>query len=107
MNRHEKSLQYALDKLKNSDYSDYISCVYLYGSCSREDYKFNSDIDLFVCVHENTPAAILRKMRSDVINDDYTLPEVELMVSKSGLYSVSRQFNENLQKEAVLLWENQ
>ena len=107
MRRHEKSLQYALQQLKSDDYSIYIRSVYLYGSFSRKEHKYDSDVDLFVCVQENTPTKVIARMRSAVINDDYTLPEVELKISKSGLFSSSRQFDENLQKEALLLWENQ
>lgn len=106
MQRHEKALQYALQRLQN-DYSKYVCSIYLYGSFSRKEHKYNSDVDLFVCVQEDTPAKIIARMRSAVISDDYTLPEVELKVSKSGLFSSSRQFNENLQREALLLWEKQ
>ncbi|MGN0153709.1 MAG: nucleotidyltransferase domain-containing protein [Lachnospiraceae bacterium] len=107
MGRHEKSLQYALQQLKSDDYKEYVQSIYLYGSFSRKNHKYDSDVDLFVCVRENTPAKIIAKMRSSVISDDYTLPEVELKISKSTLFSSSRQFNENLQREAQLLWENQ
>ena len=105
LNRHEKSLKYALDILKDK-YKEYVDSIYLYGSYARKDHKYSSDVDLFICVREQTSARVIANMRSDVVNDDYTLPEVELMISKSGLKSPSNCFDKNLKKEAILLWEN-
>jgi hypothetical protein len=44
-------------------------------------------------------------MRSDVVPDDYNLPIVELMISKSGLRNPSPQFMRNLERDAILLWK--
>lgn len=103
--RHKKSLQYALNVLK-TNYSKHIQSIYLYGSFARKDHSYNSDIDLLVCVDSDVTARMVAHMRSDVTPDDYELPEVELMISKSGLRNPSNQFTKNLEKEAVLLWKN-
>lgn len=103
-NRHEASLQYALSVLTEK-YKEYVKSIYLYGSYARKDYNYNSDVDLFVCVTDNISARIIAHMRSDVIPDDYTLPEVELMISTSGLKNPSNQFTTNLRRDAQLLWK--
>lgn len=103
-NRHEASLQHALSIL-TENYKEYVQSIYLYGSYARKDHNYNSDVDLFVCVTDNTSARIIAHMRSDVAPDDYNLPEVELMISKSGLKNPSNQFTTNLRREAQLLWE--
>ena len=102
--RHEQSLKYAINVL-TKDYWEYVHCIYLYGSYARKDHKYNSDVDLFVCVSENTTARVAAHMRSDVVPDDYNLPIVELMISKSGLRNPSPQFMRNLERDAILLWK--
>ena len=74
-------------------------------TAAMQERIINSDVDLFVCVSENTTARVAAHMRSDVVPDDYNLPIVELMISKSGLRNPSPQFMRNLERDAILLWK--
>ena len=104
MSRHFEALQKALEILKKEKYSSYIKKIYLYGSCARGEQKYSSDVDLFVVVSKNTPKDVIINMRLEISNDDINLPDVELKISTSGKLE-SKQFNDNLQKDGVLLWE--
>ena len=104
-NRHEQSLQYALKVLKSSIFSPYIKKIYLYGSYARKEQNYQSDVDLLIFITESTPTQMIAKMRHAVISEDYTLPEVELKFTKSDRFSSSYQFNKNIERDAILLWE--
>ena len=56
-------------------------------------------------VSEYTTSRVASHIRSDVVPDDYNLPIVELMISKSGLRNPSPQFMRNLERDAILLWK--
>ena len=104
MNRHEQSLIYALNVLKQKEYKQYISAIYLYGSCARGTQSFDSDVDLLIRLSDSTPKKLLRRMRVDV-TPDISLPEVELKFYFGNTFSNSFQFNKNIEQEGILLWE--
>lgn len=104
-NRHVKSLLYALNVLKSNKYKEHIREIYLYGSCARGHQKFDSDVDLFLFVDEGVSDQLIRELRIAVSPDDYTLPEVEIKISKTNYFSNSRIFQTNLEREAILLWK--
>lgn len=106
MTRHAESLRYALNVLSQPEYKKYIRAVYLYGSCARREQKFNSDVDLFLFLDEGMPDDLIREMRMAVI-PHYSLPEVEIKFSKTDLFSNSRHFNRNLERDGRLIWERE
>lgn len=68
-------------------------------------HKYNSVL-ICSCVYLRiSTARVAAHMRSDVVPDDYNLPIVELMISKSGLRNPSPQFMRNLERDAILLWK--
>lgn len=68
--------------------------------------KYNSDVDLIVEVTRSLAHAELAKLRYDVENDDHTLPEVNIYTKQENQdVSLSRVFNQNFEKDKVLLWE--
>lgn len=105
MNRHSKSLQHALQVLRQDKYAKYINAIYLYGSCARGTQKYDSDIDLLLMVQADTPKAILRQMQIEVMPEEIDLPPVELKISMGDTFSDSSQFNENIKRDGRLLWE--
>ncbi|MDE6888625.1 MAG: nucleotidyltransferase domain-containing protein [Eubacterium sp.] len=106
LSRHAQSLQYALNVLRTPKYKPYIRSVYLYGSCARLQQTFDSDVDLFLFLDREMPDHLIREMRLDVI-PHYSLPEVEIKYSKNDEFSSSYQFNQNLERDARLIWERQ
>ena len=102
--RHKKALDQAVQKLC-TDFSEYVTAIYSYGSYARGEQKFWSDVDLLVKIPENTPPQIMRKMRAEVITEQYDLPEVDLKFSSGEEFSISYRFNENIKKEGKLIWK--
>lgn len=105
LNRHEKALIHAVTVLRGAEYKKFIRAIYLYGSCARGDYKASSDVDLFIYVDSIMPEDLRRQLRSEVMPDDFNLPDVELKISDSNVFSDSVHFNNNLKKDAILLWK--
>lgn len=104
--RHAKVLNKAVNVLKSEKYSSVVKRIYLYGSCARGEEKYNSDVDLIVEVTRSLTHAELAKLRYDAENDDYTLPEVNIYTKQENQdVSLSRVFNQNFEKDKVLLWE--
>lgn len=104
LSRHAQSLQYALNVLRAPKYKPYIRSVYLYGSCARLQQTFHSDVDLFLFLDNEIPDDLIREMRLEVI-PHYSLPEVEIKYSKNEDFSNSYHFNQNLERDAKLIWE--
>lgn len=99
--RHRRALQYALSILTSKYYNE-IDAVILYGSCARGEQRYHSDIDLLVIAKSLTPRQI-RKMKLDVISDDYHLPDIELRVT-DGTFANSLM-GKNIRKDGKLLWK--
>ncbi len=106
ISRHAQSLQYALNVLRQPKYKSYIRAIYLYGSCARAQQKFDSDVDLFLFLDQDTPDQLIREMRSEVI-PHYSLPEVEIKCSKGQQFSSSYHFNRNIERDGKLLWKRE
>lgn len=104
MNRHEKSLNYALEVLTSEPYLSYLDAIYLYGSCARGEQKYASDVDLLLKLRSDVPSSVLRAMRADATPEDWDLPEVELKYFSGSQFSHSYQFDKNLREEGILLW---
>jgi len=102
-NSHAKSLAYAIRALK--PYKPYIKAIYLYGSCARCEQKSSSDVDLFLFMTAETSPEIMREIRANLSPGDTSLPEVDVHFSTNEEFSGCKTFNNNLKKEAKLIWE--
>lgn len=103
--RHEKAMNLAIQELKQCKGFIYVKKIYLYGSCARGEEKYNSDVDLMICVQEDTPKKVYRELRCAANIGDYTLPEVNVEFTNSDRFSFSRQFDCNVRKDGILIWE--
>ena len=99
---HAKSLAHALRAL--IPYKQHIRAVYLFGSCARGEQTATSDVNLFLFVTPDTPPKLMRKIRVALMPDEINLPEVVVFFSNDDEFTGSRIFNENLKREAKLLW---
>ena len=102
--RHKKALDQAVQKLR-TQFSNYVTAIYCYGSYARGEQKFWSDVDVLVKVSDDTSPRIMRQMRAEVIPEQYDLPEVDLKFSSGEEFSTSYRFNENIKKEGKLIWK--
>jgi hypothetical protein len=94
-----------------TDCSNEVVSITLYGSQAREEASQESDIDLFIVVHRDTPA--LRKRLSDlawqvqfqhdVVISDVIRSEDQL----SRMQSMRFPYYRNIEQEGILLWKSQ
>ena len=90
-----------------------IDSVYLYGSCNRDEEKYDSDVDLFITLNipfDNKYAKLIREIRT--IERPYTLPDVDCNFLFSGhTFEEIKNFKDSyyvsVYKEATLLWEKE
>jgi predicted nucleotidyltransferase len=96
----------AIDILCSDTYVSYIDEIYLYGSCSRGNQRYDSDVDLLVQYNESYTDAIGRQMRVAVLPEDSTLPDVELKFVQGDHWKTAIDpFSQNLRKDSILLWK--
>lgn len=81
-----------------------ISVRFIYMEAARLQQTFHSDVDLFLFLDNEIPDDLIREMRLEVI-PHYSLPEVEIKYSKNEDFSNSYHFNQNLERDAKLIWE--
>lgn len=104
--RHQMSLQYALNVLEQTQYRNCMDAIYLFGSYARGENKYNSDVDILIQYNDRFTVETGRSMRIAANPDDYRLPEVELKFVQGEEWKKKEdQFSRNLRKDAVKLWE--
>lgn len=108
MGRHEKALEYAVRVIQNSTLADYVKELYLYGSYARSDYKYSSDIDLFLVLEDEARRyhSELLELKSEVTDaDDFEGVDVDLKVTFGDAWRESNQFyHENIRRDGRNIW---
>lgn len=105
----EKSIKYAVDKIKASSIAPYVRHLYLYGSCARDQQNESSDVDLFLQLADDFPKDQLRDqvflLKSQVMPLEPGMPEVDLAVVVGDEWRHDNSlFYENLRKDGIEIW---
>lgn len=107
--RSQKSIDYAILKIKSSPLSPYVRALYLYGSCARNEQGFKSDVDLFMELDRSIPmpdfkeSIILLKSQISPINEE--LPEIDLKVVIGDSWKNNTMlYYQNIRKDGINLW---
>lgn len=107
--RHEKALEYAVRVIRTSPLAEFVKELYLYGSYARGDYKYSSDIDLFLVLEEKGKEyhSEVLKLKSDVTDaEDFGGVDVDLKVTFGDTWKESNQFyHRNIRKEGRNIWK--
>lgn len=108
MNRHETALAYALGVIEGSPLVDFVKELYLYGSFARGDYKYSSDIDLFLVMEEDGKKyhSEIMQLKSDVTDaENFEGVEVDLKVTFGDAWKESNQFyHKNIRRDGRNIW---
>lgn len=106
--RHEKALTHAVNVIRNSPIAEFVKELYLYGSYARKDYKYSSDIDLFLVMEKEASVyhSEIMEMKSNVTDaDDFDGVEVDLKVTFGNAWQTSGQlYHRNIRKEGINIW---
>ena len=108
--RSRKSVEYALNVIKNSPVAPFVKALYLYGSCARGEQSYGSDVDLFL---ELSTDFDTKKYKDDVIllkgkvsPVDINMAEVDLKVVVGDHWKKNQMlYYQNILKEGVDIWQ--
>ena len=108
--RSRKSVEYALNVIKNSPVAPFVKALYLYGSCARGEQNYGSDVDLFL---ELSPDFDTKRYKDDVIllkgkvsPVDINMAEVDLKVVVGDHWKKNQMlYYQNILKEGVDIWQ--
>lgn len=78
--------------------------TFLYGSCSRGEEKYGSNVDLLLVLNENFDRKLLRKemrmLQANVSTDNLEDPEVDMKIVIGNQWEKSRMlYYQNIRKE--------
>lgn len=109
--RHQKALEYALNQIKNSPIKEFIHSIWLYGSCARNEQKYNSDVDILIVVNATQKEFFdIKKdiifLKGNVSTLNASDPEVDLKIilNETFLFDTSLFLN-NIRKDGLLIWK--
>lgn len=110
--RSECSVDYAISQIKKSSLEPYISKVYLYGSCARNEGTYISDVDLFIEFKEDFDPDRYRDelnyLRGHISPEDPELPEVDMHTAMGSRWKKETAgYYKDIKNEGVVIWESQ
>ena len=107
--RHQKSLEYALNKVEKSSVAPYVKHIVLFGSCARGDFHWSSDVDLLFIMDDtfNDHTELksdLFTLRGNISPIDSECPEVDAkFYSESNWKNQNSFFLQNARKDGIVL----
>ena len=110
--RSEKAIKYARRQIEESPVAPYVSKLYLYGSCVREEQTYQSDVDLML---ELEPTFDINRLRDEIIllksrvnPGELDMPEVDLKVVICDEWKAEHTlYFENIKKEGRDIWQDE
>ena len=107
--RHQKSLEFAINMASASRISPHIKHIILFGSCARGDFHWSSDVDLlFIMDDDFGNHAELKNdlfmLRGNISPGDSESPEVNAkFYSETNWNHQNSFFLQNVRKDCVIL----
>lgn len=109
--RHQQSLDFAVNQVKASPVFPFVQSIILFGSCARKENKWSSDVDIFLALspeiknHEELRRA-LRFLQGTISPTDMDLPEVDLKIAiGDGWKQDGSFFHQQIIKEGITIWD--
>lgn len=103
--RHQKALEYASTQILKWEYAKEIQSIYLFGSYSRGEHGYDSDVDIYIICSPDIPKIALRQLKVMVLPEDPALPDVEVKFGFKPLNEENDLFHKNIEKDGILLWK--
>jgi predicted nucleotidyltransferase len=108
--RHQQALDYAIKKIKDSEFAKYVEDIYLFGSCARQEAQWNSDVD--ICMILNPGAGTIpdfsRKihlLKGTISEEALSSAETDLKIVFGNDWKNSRNlFYHNIRRDGVSVW---
>lgn len=104
--RFDKVLELAIGEIGDWKYKDNIEKIYLYGSCARNEARYESDVDLYIELNEDVPAADIRELKIKCNPEDWRLPDVDIKTGVGAkIIENDDLFYRNIRGDGILLWK--
>ena len=109
--RSKKSIDYAISIIKESRIFPFVDKLLLYGSCARQDQRYDSDVDLFLVLKPNIDLDVYRddliRLKGDVSPVDFDLPEVDLHSTVGNVWETSNMlYYQNVKRDGIEIYKN-
>lgn len=106
--RHMEALKNAMDVIAESPLAGYVRELYLYGSFSRGDYSWGSDIDLLLSLEDECRYRFRRDillLKGNVSKTDADAVDVDLKIVFGDDWKKSDMlYYQNIRREGKKLW---
>lgn len=109
--RHQRALTYAIEMIKKSEFADYVTAVYLFGSCARGEAKWASDIDLLLELSQDARSIPnfsinIHKLKGTISEDDLDSVETVLCVMIGDEWRDSPMlFFRDIRRDGISVWQ--
>lgn len=104
--RFDKVLELAIGEIGDWKYKDNIEKIYLYGSCARNEARYESDVDLYIELNEDVPEADIRELKIKCNPEDWRLPDVDIKTGVGAkIIENDDLFYRNIRGDGILLWK--
>lgn len=108
--RHQKALEYALNQIYQSSLFTYTTGIWLFGSCARNEQKYESDIDLLMQLDLSEDD--LYEMHNEVIYlkgivapTKISDPDVDLKITVNPNWQQDKSlFYQEIRKDGIRIW---
>ena len=110
--RSRRAIEYAVREIRASAVAPYVSKLYLYGSCAREEQTYRSDVDLMLELKPTFDISALRDeiilLKSRVNPPQSDMPEIDLKVVVGDEWKdEDTLYFENIKKEGRDIWRDE
>ena len=99
MQRHDELIAYAVGKLESNPV---VKNIYLFGSCSRDEETWSSDVGLLV-VDDTVSNKEIRLLSCECVPEDFECPELDVSVYKESSLDKDNFFLQRVKKDWRLL----
>lgn len=113
MELHRKAVDYALERIKESELLKYTYKVILFGSCARGEERPKSDVDILLLLNDEVQSVpdhmrLIHKLKSVIEPEDWHYPDVDLKIYLRDSYNKADKdiFFKTIRKDGVQLWPN-
>lgn len=107
--KYNNTINYAKGQILKTSFANKIIDIYLFGSCAKNNIKYNSDVDIAIIIPDNilkdrTIHNEIIKLKGDLsyINDNYA--EIDLkIISDISWKQDNSIFIKNIKKDGILI----
>lgn len=112
--RQRNTIKFVVNKIIETDISNIVQSIWLFGSCARDEDIYSSDVDIVCIINSCNPEdrRIMRRIRSEASCTNVGDPDVDIIFKYNNGNITCIPWNEDnstfskqLRKDAIKIWE--